>query len=185
VLQTVSGIGSKVPSRIVHIGGLLRYPQPAAREHGLVCRPASVRDEVSRRLMDELSDELERITGDSGRARFNEADLEGDRAVFAVCRYDDEPVGCGGLREMSTETAEFKRIYARSTTRGLGVGGNILSYLEGQAAALGYREVVLATRQVNTNAVSFYLHKGYEVCEGYGVYREVPEAVCFRKEIAS
>lgn len=135
-------------------------------------------------LIDELSHELEIITGNSGRASFREEDMDHPRALFAVCHLQGEPAGCGGIRQMSESTAEVKRLYARTTNRKTGVGSGILRYLEDEAALLGYGQVVLATRRPNEAAVSFYLRKGYDICASYGSYRDMPDAVCLSKALS-
>ena len=133
-------------------------------------------------LMDELSETLEKITGNSGRHSFNSKDVTTDRSVFAVA-YDDNgnPLGCGAIRPYDDETAEVKRMYAKS--KGKSVGTEILTYLEQQAKAMGYSRLCLETRVVNERAVSFYKKRGYKVIENYGKYKNHSEAICFEKQL--
>lgn len=130
-------------------------------------------------LMDELSAELEYITGNSGRGSFDNADIKNPRSIFVIVRESDIAVGCGAFRELSDDTAEIKRMYTKR--KSVGIGGKILSYLEDQAKEFEYRRIVLETRKCNENAVSFYLNHGYRVIKNYGKYVEIPEAVCFEK----
>jgi GNAT superfamily N-acetyltransferase len=89
-------------------------------------------------LMDDLSDTLESITGNSGRCSFNLSDVCGERAVFAIARNQDgEAVGCGAIRPIDENTAEVKRMYAKE--KGRGVGTKVLSYLETKAQELGLK----------------------------------------------
>jgi ribosomal protein S18 acetylase RimI-like enzyme len=53
--------------------------------------------------------------------------------------------------------------------------------LEQKARALGYTELVLETRKVNTAAVAFYRKLGYVECANYGKYVGREEAVCMSK----
>jgi hypothetical protein len=50
-------------------------------------------------LMDELSDTLESITGNSGRSSFSPSDVCEERAIFVIARNQDgDAVGCGAIR---------------------------------------------------------------------------------------
>lgn len=132
-------------------------------------------------LMDELSAELEHITGNSGRGSFDNSDINNSRSIFVIARESDIAVGCGAFRELSNDTAEIKRMYAKK--KSVGVGGKILAHLEEQAKEIGYSRIVLETRKCNEKAVSFYQHHGYRVIKNYGKYVEMPEAICFEKII--
>ncbi len=130
-------------------------------------------------LIDELSAELEGITGNSGRGSFDNSDIKNPRSIFVIAREGNIAVGCGAFRELSDDTAEIKRMYAKK--KSVGVGGRILAYLEEQAKELGYSRFVLETRKCNEKAVSFYQRHGYRVIKNYGKYAKMQEAVCFEK----
>lgn len=133
-------------------------------------------------MMDELSRSLESITGSSGKNSFNPADVCVPRSLFLVA-YDDEgeAVGCGAIRPMDESIAEVKRMYAK--TKAIGVGTEILNYLEVQAQKMGYSVLWLETRLINKRAVSFYEKRGYHRIPNYGKYINNSEAVCFEKSI--
>ncbi|WP_197196485.1 GNAT family N-acetyltransferase [Shouchella lehensis] len=130
-------------------------------------------------LMRELSERLTCITGDSGEGSFNTNDLNGARAIFAICRYNGEPIGCGALRPITETTAELKRMYSRKNS--IGVGSRLLSFLEQEAQKMNFSTIRLETRRVNTKAVQFYEGKGYGRISNYGKYIGRSEAVCFEK----
>lgn len=133
-------------------------------------------------LMEELSKSLEIITGDSGKNSFNPNDACMPRSLFVVAYSDDgEPIGCGAIRPINEEVAEVKRMFAR--TKAVGVGSEILKYLENNAKKLGYSALWLETRLVNKRAVAFYEKRGYHNISNYGKYINRPEAVCFEKNI--
>lgn len=132
-------------------------------------------------LLDELSAELENITGNSGRGSFNILDINNPRLIFVIAREKGIAVGCGAFREISEEIAEVKRMYARK--KSCGIGNKILSFLETQAKELGYRTLILETRRCNEKAVVFYLKQGYKVISNYGKYVDKPEAICFEKKL--
>ncbi len=145
----------------------------------MIIAPAPIDSPEARALLDALSEALSAITGGSGQASFDLAEMSNPRAVFVVAREDGLAVGCGALREISSDTAEIKRMYAKE--KGLGIGAQILRDLETRARELGYSQVILETRTCNEGAVRFYLRQGYLVTENYGRYRGRADAVCFRK----
>ena len=133
-------------------------------------------------LLDVLSRTLARITGSSGKASFDIADVEVPRSLFLVA-YDRDrrPVGCGSYRPHSPSEAEIKRMLALPGTRG--VGAALLAALEQAALDDGYRTAICETRRVNEGAVAFYARHGYAVIPNFGRYEGRPEAVCFGKPL--
>jgi ribosomal protein S18 acetylase RimI-like enzyme len=134
-------------------------------------------------LMVELSDALTAITGASGQASFDPADVRVARACFALARdADGRALGCGALRPLATDIAEIKRMFARPGTRG--VGGALLRFLLQEAQRFGYTATRLSTRRVNERAVAFYERHGYRRIAGYGRYADSAVSVCFEKALA-
>lgn len=133
-------------------------------------------------LMEELSDTLEAITGNSGKNSFNAEDVCVHRSLFVIA-YDDNgnAIGCGAIRPIDENIAEVKRMFAK--TKAKGVGTKILDYLEGQAVILGYSTLWLETRLINKSAVRFYEKRNYYRIKNYGKYENNTEAVCFEKKI--
>lgn len=134
------------------------------------------------KLMNELSDALESITGNSGRSSFSTSDICGQRAIFVLAyNENEEAVGCGAIRPIDDKTAEVKRMYAKE--KGIGIGTKVLSYLESKAQELGYTALRLETRLINQRAVAFYENRGYYRILNYGKYVNRPEAICFEKRL--
>lgn len=132
--------------------------------------------------MEELSETLARITGDSGKASFDPDDVRSNSARFVVARNGNgEALGCGAFRPLQEGIAELKRMYSRPGTTG--VGSAILAFLESEASALGYKALWLETRIANERAVSFYERKGYRRIQNFGKYDGNPKAVCFEKRL--
>ena len=133
-------------------------------------------------LIDELSECLQDITGDSGKNSFDANDVCNNRAIFVIARNQfGKAVGCGAFRPMDETTAEVKRMYAMD--KGIGIGGKILSYLEHRAHDIGYKTLRLETRIVNANAVLFYERNGYRKIPNYGKYLERTNSICFEKNL--
>ena len=141
------------------------------------------RSEDAQLMMEELSQCLNQITGDSGINSFNVEDVCHKRAVFAIARDKNGfPVGCGALRPFENEkAAEIKRMYARR--KASGVGSRLLAFLEEEARQMGYTCLRLETRRINSGAVNFYLRHGYKIIPNYGKYIYNEKAVCFEKQL--
>jgi GNAT superfamily N-acetyltransferase len=158
---------------------LAPLPEPAGRIAVAAESPATA-DAAA--LMKELSATLALITGDSGEASFDVADVQGAAACFAVARDRmGIAVGCGAFRPLQDGVAEIKRMLARPGH--VGVGHAVLAFLEDEARRLGYRELWLETRLINFRAVRFYEKNGYKKRENYGNYFHNSQAVCFEKQL--
>ncbi len=88
--------------------------------------------------------------------------------AFLVVYVDDQPVGCGGIRALTGDTAEVRRMFVAPRLRGQGLGRQLLSFLEQEARALGYRFIELETGERNTAAQNLYTTNGYERIGGPG-----------------
>lgn len=140
----------------------------------------NIKSEEAYRLINELSDALQDITGDSGRNSFNINDLDNPRALFVIARdVTGEALGCGAFKPFREDIAEVKRMYARHKAKGIGT--QIISYLEERAKEFGYSRIWLETRVINKNAVTFYKNRGYHRIDNYGKYIGNDKAVCFEK----
>lgn len=134
-------------------------------------------------LIEMLSATLAEITGDSGKTNFNVDTMKSDRALWVVAKDENgEAIGCGAIRPISEDIAELKRMF--SVNKASGTGTALLRYLEGEAKSLGYNEIRLETRRVNTRAVAFYVKHNYQRIANYGPYVGKDEAVCFSKHLS-
>lgn len=85
------------------------------------------------------------------------------RGIFLVVQLDGEPVGCGGLKPVSTDAAYLKRMWIAPDARGRGLARRLLGALEEQARMLGYSIVRLETNKTLVEALQLYRSSGY--CE--------------------
>ncbi len=136
----------------------------------------------AQQLLTCLSETLQGITGSSGTASFDVADVSVARACFAIVRTGGGvAVGCGALRPLECDVAELKRMFALPGTKGAGAA--VLAFLEHQARAFGYAKLWLETRKVNARAVTFYRRHGYAFIDNFGRYVGRPEAICLGKNL--
>jgi GNAT superfamily N-acetyltransferase len=140
----------------------------------------------AQQLLDELSDALLRINGDSGRSSFD-AEAATPRGGFYVARdAAGALLGCAALRplgEPDSATAELKRMYARPGAAG--VGAALLAHVEAQARRHGYQAVHLSTRVANARAVAFYAKHGYVPVVAWGKYVGAAQSTCLGKQLSA
>jgi GNAT superfamily N-acetyltransferase len=83
------------------------------------------------------------------------------RARLYFAEINGEPVGIGGLRPLSADDAEIKRMYVRPSSRGLGVGQAILQRLIDDARTLGYKTIHLDSAPFMHEAHALYRSVGF------------------------
>src|SRR4026207_515618 len=89
------------------------------------------------KLVKELDDFLAELDGEE-HAFYNQLNKI-DRLKHVIVAYENnKPVGCGAIREFSTEKMEVKRMYTLPGYRGLGIATTILNELEAWASELSY-----------------------------------------------
>lgn len=101
-------------------------------------------------------------------AHFEEfADLKPPKGVIYLLREEGEIVGMGGLRKVSEETGEIKRMYIRPAHRGKGYGKQMLSKLLEVGREFGCSSFVLETSKFMTAAQHIYSSAGFVEREEY------------------
>jgi len=107
-----------------------------------------------------------------------------DAIRHVVLAYDDdEPVGCGALKEYVRGIMEVKRMYVPPHGRRKGVASKVLEELEQWAGEMKYQKCILETGKKQPEAIALYKKSGYTVIPNYGQYAGVENSVCFEKEI--
>ena len=95
---------------------------------------------------------------------------------FYLLREGDAWLGMGGLRQLSPDCAEIKRLYLRPACRGRGFGQGLLARLLADARAFGYSRVQLDSAPFMQAAHRLYRAAGFRDCPAYaGV--EVPQSL--------
>ena len=113
-------------------------------------------------------------------AQFNKI----DKIKFVVVAYDDDqPVGCGAIKEYASNTMEIKRMYTSPASRGNGIATKVLTELENWAAEMSFEKCILETGKKQPEAIALYKKSGYKSISNYGQYAGIENSVCFRKEV--
>lgn len=107
-----------------------------------------------------------------------------DKIKHVIVAYEnDNPIGCGAIREYSPAVTEIKRMYTLPETRSRGIATKILAELEKWALELSYQKCILETGWRQPDAIRLYEKNGYKRIPNYGKYVVMENSVCFEKEI--
>ena len=107
-----------------------------------------------------------------------------DKIKYAIVAYDqNEPVGCGAVREYSQDIMEIKRMFVLSGKRGQGIASIILKELEAWCKELNYKKCVLETGKNQPEAIRLYEKNNYRIITKFGRYKNSENSVCFEKEL--
>jgi GNAT superfamily N-acetyltransferase len=126
----------------------------------LLNEPAASLVDAMRAELSALYDELDLDAPDMPKA--GPAELGPPGGTFLV-GFDasGRPICCGGLKRLSDETCEIKRMYVIPQTRGRRVGRLLLTALEHAAVELGYSVIRLDTGPRQPEAERMYRRAGY------------------------
>ena len=108
-------------------------------------------------------------------------EFEAGHGTFLVAREAGIAVGCGGVRLISPEVAEVKRMFVVPATRRRGIAALILAALEEWAVQAGADKVVLETGFRQPTAMRLYERVGYVEVPGLGPYAESGQSRCYEK----
>ena len=107
-----------------------------------------------------------------------------DSIKHTVIAYEnEEPVGCGAIKQYEEGTMEVKRMFVPPIHRGKGIATIVLTELERWATELSFKKCVLETGKMQPEAIALYTKNGYKIIPNYGQYKGVENSVCFEKLI--
>lgn len=89
------------------------------------------------------------------------SELRPPHGVYVVGFDGDEVIAGGGLRMLSRDMAEIKRMFVRPAFRSRGVARALLGALEDEALRLGYAAARLDTGPKQTHGLALYRSAGY------------------------
>lgn len=87
--------------------------------------------------------------------------------LFLIQAADEQYAGCGAIRKIEGSIAELKRMYIRPSTRGLGLGHQLLQKAIQVAEELRYEIIRLDTMPFMENAIRLYEKMGFYQIEPY------------------
>ena len=90
-------------------------------------------------------------------------------------------VGCGAIKEFSSDTMEIKRMFVLPQYRGKGIASLILTALENWSLELNHQTCILETGIKQPEAIRLYEKNNYFKIPNYGQYANIENSLCFKK----
>src|SRR5580700_3789833 len=121
-------------------------------------------------LLAEMEGELNRVYETFSRLDNPKVSLDHLRpphGSYLVGRRQGDVVAGGGVRQLTDDVAEIKRMYVRPAARSQGLAGELLLALEETARSMGYGAVRLDTGPKQIHALALYRRAGYVEIEPY------------------
>ena len=121
-------------------------------------------------LLAEMSVELNDVYESFSRLdnpALSPSELRPPGGAYLVGFAGDDAVAGGGLRRLTDEVAEIKRMYVRPQARSRGVARALLVALEEAAVSLGYAAARLDTGPKQAHGLALYRSAGYVDVEPY------------------
>ena len=138
----------------------------------LTFRPCAVDEEPAATLVQAMRDEIAVL--------YEGLDLDGPQmpkggpvelcppdGTFLVGYEDDAPVCCGGVKRLSGDACEIKKMFVTADARGRGSARELLVELERRARELGFSIVRLDTGPRQPRAQRMYERAGYVAIENF------------------
>ncbi|HEY9715303.1 MAG TPA: GNAT family N-acetyltransferase [Chroococcales cyanobacterium] len=91
----------------------------------------------------------------------------GPDGCLLLAAYRNEMAGCVGLRKLSDEICEMKRLYVRPRFHGLGIGKALIGEIVAEGRRKGYKHMRLDTVPSMATAIALYGKFGFREIEAY------------------
>lgn len=140
------------------------------------------KDPIFKKLVKDL-DKFLAVTDGDDHAFYDQYNQLDDIKHALIVYYNDQPIGCGAIKQYDEHSYEVKRMYIEESCRGNGYAGALLLELEGWAKELGAMMCLLETGIRQTSAIQLYKKSGYKRIDNYGQYKGVDDSVCFTKDL--
>jgi ribosomal protein S18 acetylase RimI-like enzyme len=89
------------------------------------------------------------------------------KGAFFLAFRGSRTAGCAGLRPLSDDVGEIKRVFVRSEDREEGIGETLVLRVIAEAERRGYQSVRLDTLPTMTEALRLYRRLGFREIEPY------------------
>lgn len=87
-------------------------------------------------------------------------------SIILACE-NSIPIGCIGLRKLTDDTCEMKRLYLKNEARGKGIGRKLAEKVIAKAIEFGYKKMKLDTIETMKEAISLYKSMGLKEVSAY------------------
>ena len=146
-------------------------------------RRVSLTDPLVAPLIGGLAREYDERYGENDEmAAVDAAAFDPPAGAFLVLIDGGEVLAGGGLRRITDDTCEVKRMWTAPVHRRKGYASQILTGLEDAGRAAGYSTLLLETGPLQPEAIALYTGRGYRRIPYYGRY---PDALAFRLDLGA
>jgi len=134
-----------------------------------------------KKLVQLLNSDLARRDGNThSLSQFNSIN---DLKHVVLALKNGKSIGCGAILMHNSNTMEIKRMYVSSEVRGQRIGEKILCELEDWSRELKFTKCILFTGSKQPEASKLYQRNGYNPMEKYGKLKDIPDSLCFAKNL--
>ncbi|MFT6337845.1 MAG: putative acetyltransferase [Saprospiraceae bacterium] len=137
---------------------------------------------IFKKLVNDLDRDLKVTDGDD-HAFYDQYNQLDDIKYALILFHNEEPIGCGAIKQYDAQSYELKRMYVAESQRGNGYAGAMLQNLESWVENLGVKKCILETGVRQTAAIRLYEKSGYTRIDNYGQYFGIADSVCFEKNL--
>lgn len=102
--------------------------------------------------------------------------------AFVLAMDGETPAGCVGLRRLSPNSGEIKRLYVVADHRGHGIGRMLAEHAIAAGRRIGYGRLLLDTLPSMLPAQRLYRSLGFRATAPYGAH-PAPGTLCFELEL--
>jgi GNAT superfamily N-acetyltransferase len=146
-------------------------------------RPVRLTDPLVAPLIRGLTQEYDERYGETDEMATVDAEaFDPPSGTFLALVDGGELLAGGGLRRVTDDTCEVKRMWTAAGHRRKGYASRVLTGLEDAARAAGYATLLLETGPLQPEARALYTGRGYQRIPYYGRY---PEALAFRFDLGA
>lgn len=124
------------------------------------------------KLMEELDEYQSSLYPAESNHLNSVEELSKGNVCFLGAFSGNELCGIGAVKHLPDGYSEIKRLYVTKMSRGMGIGGLLLSVLENRIKESGVRVVRLETGVYQYEAIRFYESLDYKIIGPFGDYRE-------------
>ena len=140
-------------------------------------------------IADFLREHIEEMKAVSPPESKHALDLEGLRKpeiTFWTVWDGDCIIGCGAMKELSSEHAEIKSMRTNIAYRGKGDASMLLQHILKEATLRGYHRLSLETGSMPffEPARNLYTKYGFKYCAFFSIYKEDPNSVFMVKDLS-
>ena len=96
---------------------------------------------------------------------------------------NEEPIGCGAFKPYDEISGELKRIFLKKEARGKGISKLLVKALEDWMLEKNLSISILECGDRQPEALGLYQKLGYKIIPKYGVYIDMPNSICMKKEL--